>query len=65
MRHCQHLVNTTSEDALHGVQLDAEECVDDPTATLARGELIVDKLRNCFVCDGWTIDEEAASRTLN
>jgi hypothetical protein len=28
-----------------------------PAAVLARFESVVDKLRNCIVCEGWNLDE--------
>jgi hypothetical protein len=36
-----------------------------PSAALSRCELVVDKLRNCVVCEGWVMDDAAASRTLD
>lgn len=37
----------------------------DAKAALARFEIIVDKLRNCTVAEGWSMDEEAAAAAMD
>jgi hypothetical protein len=37
---------------------------DDPHSALARLEYVIHVLRNCYICEGWKLDEEGAEHAL-